>query len=157
TRKGSFEELAQKVGATIYAPSIPSPPFTLCNLVGYNPIWHNGTNKLYTGCPDVNVGIRTDEPRSALDVRGTTFTARLAVGVPPDEIEGRIHLRSYTSSPAAKLLTIENLDRKLLTLDNSGLLRAREIKIDTETWPDYVFEKNYSLMPLKEVEKFINQ
>lgn len=48
------------------------------------------------------------------------------------------------------------LPYKLLQLDNDGLLRTREIKVDLNSWPDYVFNKNYYLMPLKEVEIFIN-
>ncbi|TDS20879.1 hypothetical protein DFQ03_0137 [Maribacter caenipelagi] len=36
-----------------------------------------------------------------------------------------------------------------------GNVRAREIKVDTEIWPDYVFNKNYELLTLEEVRKFI--
>lgn len=158
-RKGSLEEIAARTGTIIYTPSIPNDPSKFCDLASYNPMWYNGPNKIYTSCPQVNVGIRTENPRSALDVLGTTFTSNLAVGIPPNQMEGLVHIRNQSSSPTAttKIFIIENLNRKLLTLDHSGLLRAREIKIDTETWPDYVFEKNYSLMPLKEVESYIEQ
>ena|SRR5690554_405488 len=44
---------------------------------------------------------------------------------------------------------------KLLQLDNTGLLYAREIKINLQSWPDYVFHKEYELMPLSEVETYI--
>ena len=36
-----------------------------------------------------------------------------------------------------------------------GTLRAREIIVDTESWADFVFEDDYSLKPLSEVESFI--
>lgn len=160
-RKGSYEDLLKLVTDGVYDTNYPFPndPLNLCNLVGYNPTWANGPNKIYTGCPEVNVGVRTENPRCALDVHGTTYTNSLAVRIPPNEIEALAHIRYQSSSTTstAKLLIIENLNRKLLTLDNTGLLRAREIKIDTETWPDYVFEKNYALIPLKEVEKYIDQ
>ncbi|MCX6181849.1 MAG: hypothetical protein NT150_07975 [Bacteroidetes bacterium] len=34
---------------------------------------------------------------------------------------------------------------------------AREIKVTLKTFPDYVFEKNYELMPLNELDKYISQ
>jgi hypothetical protein len=40
-------------------------------------------------------------------------------------------------------------------VEGSGLVRCRKIKVDTQTWPDYVFEKDYHLMPLKELEEYI--
>jgi hypothetical protein len=36
-------------------------------------------------------------------------------------------------------------------------IRTRKIKVDQSTWADYVFQKDYSLLPLGEVEKFIHQ
>ncbi|SUJ02453.1 Uncharacterised protein [Sphingobacterium spiritivorum] len=37
----------------------------------------------------------------------------------------------------------------------NGNIRAREIKVETNNWPDYVFEEEYKLTPLTEVETFI--
>lgn len=36
-----------------------------------------------------------------------------------------------------------------------GGIRARKVKVDQLSWPDYVFEKNYQLPSLTEVEKYI--
>ncbi|EDK72545.1 hypothetical protein TM7_0324 [candidate division TM7 genomosp. GTL1] len=36
-----------------------------------------------------------------------------------------------------------------------GAIRARKMKIDQATWADYVFEKDYRLLSLQEVEEFI--
>ena len=47
--------------------------------------------------------------------------------------------------------------RQLFHVYTDGLLQAREIKVDLATWPDYVFEKNYELMPLNEVKNFIQK
>ena len=38
-----------------------------------------------------------------------------------------------------------------------GKIRAREIKIDTDTWSDFVFSPNYKLRSLEETEQFINE
>ncbi|WP_447768509.1 hypothetical protein [Sphingobacterium faecium] len=37
----------------------------------------------------------------------------------------------------------------------NGDIRARQIKVETTNWPDYVFSENYQLPSLKETEKFI--
>lgn len=42
----------------------------------------------------------------------------------------------------------------LYKLSVNGFIRAKEIRVNTG-WADYVFEKNYTLKPLKEVEQFI--
>jgi len=41
-------------------------------------------------------------------------------------------------------------------LSVNGKIRAHEIKVEATNWPDYVFQKEYSLSPLSEVEKYIN-
>lgn len=54
-----------------------------------NPTWSNGLNKIYVDCPQVFVGIGTSEPKYNLDVRGTSYSTRLALGVlTGDPIEG---------------------------------------------------------------------
>jgi hypothetical protein len=37
----------------------------------------------------------------------------------------------------------------------NGTVRAKEVIVTLNGWPDYVFEKDYKLMPLPEVERFI--
>jgi hypothetical protein len=36
-------------------------------------------------------------------------------------------------------------------------IRTRKVKVDQANWPDYVFEPNYKLPSLKEIERFIQQ
>ena len=36
-----------------------------------------------------------------------------------------------------------------------GAIRARKLKIDQTAWPDYVFATNYPLLPLPELQRFI--
>src|SRR5690606_30167407 len=38
-----------------------------------------------------------------------------------------------------------------------GKIRSREIRVDQDSWPDYVFANNYQLPSLKEIEKFIKK
>lgn len=36
-------------------------------------------------------------------------------------------------------------------------IRTRKIKVDQTTWPDYVFAPDYILLPLKDLETYINE
>jgi len=40
-------------------------------------------------------------------------------------------------------------------LSVNGKIRAHEVKVETNNWPDYVFKPNYNLSPLSETERFI--
>lgn len=40
-------------------------------------------------------------------------------------------------------------------VETDGMIRGRRMKLDLNTWADYVFEPTYRLMPLREVETFV--
>lgn len=40
-------------------------------------------------------------------------------------------------------------------LEVNGTIRSKEVKVEASPWPDYVFEPNYELPTLEEIEKFI--
>lgn len=42
-------------------------------------------------------------------------------------------------------------------LSVNGKIRAKEIKVETANWPDYVFEEGYQNQSLAEIEQFIKQ
>ncbi|PRY48095.1 hypothetical protein B0I27_11629 [Arcticibacter pallidicorallinus] len=42
-------------------------------------------------------------------------------------------------------------------LSVNGRIRAREVKVDNQNWPDYVFDKTYELKSLKEIQQFIKE
>lgn len=42
-------------------------------------------------------------------------------------------------------------------LDVNGTIHAKEVKVDLNGWPDYVFENDYGLAPLSELKKYIAQ
>lgn len=56
---------------------------------------------------------------------------------------------------ASGKMTINNGTMDILKLESNGLLHARKIKVDTQIWPDFVFEKDYKLMSILDLEKFI--
>lgn len=39
----------------------------------------------------------------------------------------------------------------------NGNIRAKEIKVEQLNWPDFVFDNDYSLLSLSEIERFINE
>lgn len=42
-------------------------------------------------------------------------------------------------------------------VETNGMIRGRRMKLDLNTWADYVFEPTYQLMPLSEVETFVKK
>ncbi|MFC7526934.1 hypothetical protein ACFQRK_23460 [Parapedobacter sp. GCM10030251] len=41
-------------------------------------------------------------------------------------------------------------------LSVNGNIRAKEIKVEMANWPDYVFQEDYNLMPLADLESYID-
>jgi hypothetical protein len=102
------------------------------------------------------VGIQTSSPRVHLDVNGITYSNALILGDFPANSAALFHLNASISSSDSNLFVVENKDQRLLQLSSDGILRAREIIVDADpNWPDYVFEKDYNLLSLKETERFI--
>lgn len=60
---------------------------------------------------------------------------------------------SYNGSVAIGINSVPN-GYKLAV---EGKIRAREIKVDTESWPDYVFKEDYKLLSLEEIQKHISE
>lgn len=88
---------------------------------------------------------------------------RLGVGVKPD---AKLHVRLDVNSQLHPLLIEKRLSNnpnlpdpvyKLLQLDHTGLLYAREVKVNLDNWSDYVFDEQYPLMPLNELQQFIRK
>jgi len=40
-------------------------------------------------------------------------------------------------------------------LSFNGKIHAKEVKIDNNSWPDYVFESNHKMMPLLDLDRYI--
>lgn len=103
-------------------------------IIHQNPVWTNAPEVLYTRllCPEseIRVGINTTTPEARLNIITETTN----------------------NYPALK---IDNENRTILQLDNNGLLRAREIRVDETNWPDYVFQDDYGLRTLEDVQAYI--
>ena len=88
---------------------------------------------------------------------------RLGVGVKPN---AKLHVQLNINSQLHPLLVEKRLSNnpnspnqtyKLMQLDHTGLLYAREVKVNLDNWADYVFDENYPLMPLSELQAFIQK
>nr|WP_294859956.1 hypothetical protein [uncultured Fluviicola sp.] len=86
---------------------------------------------------------------------------RLGVGVKPD---AKLHVQLVNGSTLHPLLIEKRISNnpsvlpyKLMQLDHTGLLYAREVKVNLEDWSDYVFDEKYPLMPLNELQQFIQK
>ncbi|MCB9224265.1 MAG: hypothetical protein H6582_08830 [Crocinitomicaceae bacterium] len=55
------------------------------------------------------------------------------------------------------LVSYNSNGEKVLQLEDNGLLRAREIKVDLVAWPDYVFDEGYKLMSINELALYIDK
>ena len=87
-----------------------------------------------------------------------TPDSKLGVGVKP---EAKFHVRNNKNSTTIPILVDKSVQGsptpyKLMELDKDGLLYARKMKVNLDNWPDYVFETNYPLLSLKEIESYIN-
>jgi len=127
-----------------------------------NPVWLNGTNKIYVDCPQINVGIATNTPRVNLDVNGPIAGKSLSLGMSnPENNQLMFHLQvpqSYNPVGTSKVFLIENNQRELFQVNNDGIARSREFIVNLEQpWPDYVFSEKYELLPLDELENYIEK
>ncbi|PKV52271.1 hypothetical protein ATE84_4381 [Aquimarina sp. MAR_2010_214] len=84
--------------------------------------------------------------RKGLNINlGNTTGSRFAINSPAGNIlyttvKGKVGIG--TSTPSEKL-------------EVSGKIKANSFVANASSFPDYVFEKDYNLMPLKEVEKYV--
>ncbi len=149
------------------------------NTIFVTPTWHNqNPHTVYTGVGNCErnaiVGVNTAYPEAAMHIINETSLAdnllvleRDNSQIPTQEMvkinnNGHLHINAYQnpSDPFDNnylMVTDVASGKKFLQLDKNGLLRAREIKVDPFVWPDYVFEEDYVLMPLSEVEQFIKK
>ncbi|MGN6493882.1 MAG: hypothetical protein ACTHLE_17925 [Agriterribacter sp.] len=102
------------------------------------------------GIAEGNFSSATAMPTGIVFMTGTTGHD---VGT-PNLIYGTERMRITSSGKVAiGTQNVNDPDYKLFV--ETGV-RTRKIKVDQATWPDYVFNDDYNLRPLDEVERFIS-
>lgn len=83
---------------------------------------------------------------------------KLGVGIKPT---AKLHVLNNNSETLPLLIERKTAGNqpnyKLLQLDHSGVLFAHTVKVNAQNWPDFVFENDYKLQPLSEVERYIQE
>ncbi len=132
-----------------------------------------GNVAIGTNIPDANTKLTLQTPAdfaTALSIRNPSGSAMLNayVGGPANGntislgTPGVMPIAIYTNS-ANRIFIAANgnigigTDNPINKLSVNGDIRSREVTVETANWPDYVFEQEYNLRPLEEVEKFILQ
>lgn len=67
----------------------------------------------------------------------------------------KLSINSGTNTQAIGVVNSSGVD--VFRVTNTGIIYATELRIRLTPFPDYVFHKSYSLMPLDSVEKYIKQ
>lgn len=149
---------------------------------GIIPIWQYGVDKAFIGNPcTANVGINTNNPLQALDVRGNAIVSnKFVVGTTVVPANIKAHIKStneigfcvetdYNGDYNYAFKTVINRDftKAMAVIDSrngeetfrlygNGNLYATRVFVRNTPFPDYVFNKDYNLMSLSELEKYIN-
>ncbi|MCA0959324.1 hypothetical protein LCL86_09740 [Muricauda ruestringensis] len=106
-----------------------------------------------------NVGIGTAASGYALDVAGTINATNFLVnGAPLSSGSSPWTTSGNDISYATGNVGIGTSNTQGYMFAVAGSMVAESVKVELEgNWPDFVFEKNYTLLSLKEVEAFINK
>lgn len=86
------------------------------------------------------IGIGTTTPTEKLDVAGTVNATGLTIPT------GTVNIGNASSVPTGYLMVV------------NGRMGAKELKVEVNgSWGDYVFEDDYKLLPLNELQEFITE
>jgi hypothetical protein len=78
----------------------------------------------------------------------------VAYGGGPNAYFSRLHIDGSLTLTGNVGIGISSPQEKLAV---NGTVHAREVKVDTDSWPDYVFNKSYKLSSLEEVKAYIDR
>ena len=127
----------------------------------HNPVWipniETSQPKMFICDPVTFVGIGNINPGAKLDI------------VSNNEVGLNLNMQGNAGSRLGFRIQANTDDVKAISVERSGIepktnflvngngdVFARRIKVTLESFGDYVFEKNYHLMPLVELENYVN-
>jgi len=142
----------------------PQPLYSTnpCADLTTNGFWTYSPNSIWTKC--TNVGINVDNPQAELEVDGRVHSKIFSAGYyfnnPTFWVTGNgVTIRAQAGNVANRspLVVYDFNNNKLFQVQNDGLVRAKEVKVDLDyaNWPDYVFEKDYKMISLEQIAKYI--
>lgn len=112
-----------------------------------------------------NIGIGTKIPNAKLDVRGQIRAARITLT--PDQGPGSV-LDLFIHEGEPTILALRDLrirygvevsfisgNSERVRIDQNGTITANEVVVTPSPFPDFVFEDDYNLQPLDELEQSI--
>ena len=125
-----------------------------------------GTSALYIGA-NGNVGIGTNNPDGRLEIKSGAATLKIGfaggnahhissnVGMIFNGGDGNFLFRQISGSNPNNYVNVMTLVPGLLRV--GGEIKCARVSVTADPWADYVFDKNYHLLPLAEVERFIEK
>lgn len=146
-----------------------------------SPSWLNATNKLFSPCPKVKVGIGTpfpsaqmhvvsDEPGISMrlqtvDYNNADLAFQSATGqsdIRYEDPSGNLFgLLRVGTEPGGPSMVFQNrmggTTTDLFKVSSTGTLYAQELIVRAAPFPDYVFESDYELMPIEELDAYIKK
>jgi hypothetical protein len=140
---------------------------------------NNGLNYAYSNNSNIknvlfignngNIGIGKTDPSVALDVNGTAKAANATITGATNtnslKVTQNAIIDGKTTTNSLKVTQNAIIDSTLTAnllkaakLQITSLICAKEVKVQNDLcWPDYVFNKDYKLQPLNELEQFITE
>nr|WP_315421948.1 hypothetical protein [uncultured Pedobacter sp.] len=123
-------------------------PQSKLEIAGALNLKYNSNTEYWLKHTDVNNNMITGFKREGNSLLVRAFDGvRFAVGnteVPVFNLNANGNVGIDTATPSEKLSV-------------NGKIRAREIKVEAANWPDYVFDKDYKILGLNELDAYISE
>jgi hypothetical protein len=98
-----------------------------------------------------------DNTSDAIQVNGTLNWLGNLLPIKNFSVKGNGEVNTKDLFVNGKLRVTDGTTNNVFSVDNTGLIRSREILVDDLPIPDYVFKPDYKLMTLKEVEEYVSK
>ncbi len=101
----------------------------------------------------IQLGVHNSSTGNISDVR---FKVKNKGAIYAKNLSNQTSLELHNGTGRA-IIVYANNGTKILQLEDDGLLRSRRVKVDLDSWADFVFKPGYKLMSLKQTEKYIDK